>query len=77
MKRKLFYATGFVFMVFAFTSCDAVTSCKICQQNTYNATSGALLTAGTEQEYCDAELLRIEATPDVTVLGVTSKWQCR
>jgi hypothetical protein len=77
MKRKLFYATGFVFMIFAFTSCDSITSCKICQQNTYNASTGALLTSGSETEYCDASLVRIEATPDVTVGGITSKWVCR
>jgi hypothetical protein len=77
MKRKLFYATGLVIIAFAFTSCDAISNCKICQQNTYNATSGALLTTGTETEYCDAALIRIEATPDATVLGVTSKWVCR
>ena len=74
MKRKLFYATGFVFLVFAFTSCEP--NCKVCQSNTYNS-SGTLLTAGTETEYCDAALVRIEATPDATVLGVTSKWVCR
>jgi hypothetical protein len=77
MKRKIFYAAGFLFIVFAFNSCDAVSNCKICQQNTYNASSGVLLTAGSETEYCDAALIRIEATPDVTVGGITSKWVCR
>ena len=75
MKRKLFYATGFVFLVFAFTSCEP--NCKVCQQNTYNASTGVLLTAGSETEYCDAALLRIEAIPDATVGGITSKWVCR
>lgn len=77
MKRKLFYAAGLVLIALAFTSCEAIKNCKICQQNTYNATSGALLTEGSETEYCDASLLRVEATPDVTVGGVTSKWVCR
>jgi hypothetical protein len=76
MKRKLFYAAGFFFIVFSFTSCDAIKNCKICQQNTYNSTGG-LITAGSESEYCDADLIRIEATPDVTVLGITTKWKCR
>jgi hypothetical protein len=76
MKRKLYYATGLILIAFAFTSCDAIKNCKICQQNTYNS-SGTLLTAGSETEYCDASLVRIEATPDVTVGGVTSKWVCR
>lgn len=73
MKRVLLYAAGFVFIAISFTSCEK--SCKICQQNTYN--SSGLVTAGTETEYCDAALLRIEATPDVTVGSLTTKWECR
>jgi hypothetical protein len=74
MKRTLSYAAGFVFIALSFTSCQK--NCKVCQQNTYNS-SGTLLTSGTDTEYCDASLLRIEATPDVTVLGITTKWVCR
>jgi len=74
MKRILLYAAGFVFIALSFTSCQK--NCKVCQQNTYNS-GGTLLTTGTDTEYCDASLLRIEATPDVTVLGVTTKWVCR
>jgi len=75
MKRKLLYAAGFVFVALSFNACEGLT-CKVCSQNTYNS-SGGLITAGTESEYCDADLVRIEATPDVTVLGVTTKWVCR
>jgi hypothetical protein len=74
MKRILIYAAGFVIFAVSFTSCE--NSCKVCQQNTYNS-SGTLLTSGSETEYCDAALLRIESTPDVTVGGVTTKWVCR
>jgi len=74
MKRILLYASGFVFIALSFTSCQK--NCKVCQQNTYNS-GGTLLTTGSDTEYCDASLLRIEATPDVTVLGVTTKWVCR
>jgi hypothetical protein len=74
MKRIIMYAAGFVFFAVAFNSCT--NSCKVCQQNTYNS-SGTLLTSGSETEYCDAALLRIESTPDVTVGGVTTKWVCR
>jgi hypothetical protein len=35
------------------------------------------VTAGSETEYCDAELIAIEATPNSTLLGVTTKWVCR
>jgi hypothetical protein len=68
------YASGFVFFALSFTSCQK--SCKVCQQNTYNS-SNVLLTTGSDTEYCDAALLRVEATPDVTVLGVTTRWVCR
>jgi len=74
MKRKLMYAAGFVFIALSFTSCQP--NCKVCQQNTYNS-GGTLITQGTDTEYCDAALTRIEITPDVTVAGITTKWVCR
>jgi hypothetical protein len=74
MKRKLLYVASLVFIAWSFNSCEK--NCKICQQNTYNS-SGTLITPGDETEYCDAALIRIQATPDVTVLGVTTKWECR
>lgn len=76
MKRKLCYVTGFLFMVSSFNSCGLIKNCKICQQNTYNS-SNVLITAGSETEYCDAELVTIQATKDVTVGGITTKWVCR
>jgi hypothetical protein len=74
MKRKLMFAAGFIFIALSFTSCQK--NCKVCQQNTYDS-GGNILTTGSDTEYCDASLLRVEATPDVTVLGVTTKWVCR
>jgi hypothetical protein len=74
MKRKLLYAAGFVFIALSINSCSK--NCKTCQENTYDS-GGTLLTAGSETEYCDASLLRVENTPDVTVLGITTKWVCR
>lgn len=76
MKRKLLFAFGLLLIAWSFTSCEDLKSCKVCQQNTYDS-SGTLLTEGSETEYCDAALVRIEATKDVTVLGVTTKWECR
>ena len=75
MKRKLMYAAIFIFSALSFPSCQK--NCKVCQQNDYDASSGALLKSGTETEYCDVALIGIEATKDVTVLGVTTKWVCR
>jgi hypothetical protein len=74
MKKILLYAAGFIFVTVSFTSCTK--NCKVCQQNTYNS-GGTLLTSGTDQEYCDVELLGIENTKDVTIGGVTTKWVCR
>lgn len=74
MKKLLLYAAGFIFIATSFTSCSK--NCKVCTQNTYNS-SGTLVTSGTDTEYCDAELLVIENTKDVTVGGTTTKWECR
>jgi hypothetical protein len=74
MKRILMIAAGFVFIALSFTSCEK--NCKVCSQNTYDS-GGTLITAGSDTQYCDAALLGIEATPPVTVLGVTTKWVCR
>lgn len=76
MKRKFVFAAGLFMMIFTFNSCDELSNCKVCQQNSYNS-SGGLITAGSETEYCDAELIAIQATPDATVGGVTTKWECR
>jgi hypothetical protein len=74
MKRKLIYAAIFVFSALSFPSCQK--NCKVCQQNDYNS-DGSLIRTGSDSEHCDADLIRIEATPDVTILGVTTKWVCR
>jgi len=74
MKRKILYTAAFVLITLSFSSCEK--SCKVCQQNTYNS-ANVLLTEGSETEYCDAALIRVEATPDVTVVGVTTRWVCR
>jgi hypothetical protein len=76
MKRKFLYVLGFLFLVAAFNSCEGIKNCKICKQVTYDS-SGSVLYEDNESEYCDAALVRIEATPDVTVSGVTTKWVCR
>jgi hypothetical protein len=76
MKKKILFAAFLLSMMISFDSCELDT-CKVCQQNTYDDNSGALVSSGSETEYCGASLVRIEATPDVTVLGKTTKWECR
>jgi hypothetical protein len=74
MKMKWIYVAGLIFIAMSFARCEK--GCKICQQNTYNS-SGTLIATGTEAEYCDASLTRIEITPDVSSGGQTLKWVCR
>ncbi|HZY25844.1 MAG TPA: hypothetical protein VFE71_08470 [Bacteroidales bacterium] len=74
MKRKSLYAAGFLFLALSMSTCTK--NCKVCQQNTYDA-NNTLVSSGSATEYCDASLIRIEATPDVTVLGTTTKWECK
>jgi hypothetical protein len=74
MKRILSYSAAFVFIVLSVTSCEK--NCKVCAQNTYDS-SNKLVTAGTDAEYCDAELIAVEAIKDVTISGMTTKWECR
>ncbi len=52
------------------------TICKTCAQKKYDS-SGNLISEGSDAEYCDSELLKIESTPNVVILGVTYKWICR
>ncbi|HLN21038.1 MAG TPA: hypothetical protein VK213_08110 [Bacteroidales bacterium] len=75
MKRKLLFAICLLCMTVSFHSCE-LENCKVCQQNTYDQNNN-LINEGSESEYCGASLLRVEATPPTTVLGVTTKWECR
>ncbi|HEX2967989.1 MAG TPA: hypothetical protein VHO46_02710 [Bacteroidales bacterium] len=77
MKKKILLAAGLLCMCISFHSCDDLKDCEICQQNTYDNSSGDLLNEGSETEYCGAELVSIKATPDVNVGGRTTKWECR
>lgn len=76
MKKKLLFVAGLSMMMISFHSCDQLKTCKVCAQNTYNS-SNTLITQGSESEYCDADLIAIEATKDVTIGGTTTKWECR
>jgi hypothetical protein len=77
MKRKILFTAGLICMMISFHSCDELSNCQVCQQNTYDNQSGDLINEGGETEYCDAELIAIKATPDVNVGGRTTKWECR
>jgi hypothetical protein len=75
MKRKLLFGAVFIFITWAVTSCEAIRTCKICKQVTYE--NGVVINEGNEAEYCDAELIAIEATPDYISGNIRTTWECR
>jgi hypothetical protein len=74
MKRKLILGTAFLLIAWSFNSCD-LKSCKFCKTVTYE--NGSITKSGTETEYCGADLITQQATPDVTIGSVTTKVECR
>ena len=74
MKRKLLFGATFLFLVWAATSCEAISGCKKCQNVDYE--NGLVINSGPETEYCGDELIKKEATPPVTVQNRTTKVEC-
>ena len=75
MKKKFLYIGAFILIAATFSSCeDLLTNCKICALNTYE--DGVLISSVQEAEYCDAELIVIQATPDTTIGNTVAKWEC-
>jgi len=75
MKKKLIIAAAFVMMASAFTACDGLfQNCKMCATNTYE--NGTLVIAGSEAEYCDADLAAKELIPDIPAGNQTIKVEC-
>ena len=75
LKRKLLFAVAFLFIAWGATSCEAISGCKICKDVTYE--NGAVISSGTDTEYCGADLVKKEATKDITVGTQTIKVECR
>lgn len=75
MKRKLVFAASFLFIVWAFTSCEALSDCGFCKYVTYE--NGSVTNEGSETEYCGADLEAQKAIDPVTVGSVTTKVECR
>jgi hypothetical protein len=74
MKRKLLFGATFLFLVWAATSCEAISGCKKCKNVTYE--NGSVVSSSGETEYCGTDLIAKEATPDVTVGTITTKVEC-
>lgn len=73
MKKKLIFAAVFILFAFAFHACTD--NCKFCKTVTYE--SGNVINETAETEYCGADLLAKEATPDITVGNLVTKVECR
>ena len=74
--RKNTLISFFVLMLIAslVTACGAVDDCKSCSKVTYQDGNEIGRTPGVP--YCGDELAEKESTPPVTVLGVTTVWEC-
>jgi hypothetical protein len=75
MKRKLLFGATFLFLIWAATSCEAISGCKKCRDVIYEG--GSVLSSGPETEYCGTDLIKKEATPDLKVGTLTTKVECR
>ena len=73
MKKKIYFAILCVALAFGINACSD--SCKTCTQTTYNS-DGVITNQGDPTEYCGLELIGIEATPDVNIVGNVTKWEC-
>ena len=79
MKRKIIIAISFVLITLSFSSCEPLGTCKICRRVTYAINGGTVISEDPETEYCDADLLAIEAKADVITPWWHPKisWECR
>ena len=75
IKRKTL--PGFLIVtlvILLLTACGNLEDCKSCSKVTYNDQGELSRTPAVP--YCDEELAEKENTPPVTVLGVTTVWEC-
>lgn len=73
MKKKLIYAAAFFLIAISFNACES--NCKFCKTVTYE--NGTVINEGSETEYCGADLIAKEATPDVVVGSLRTSVECR
>jgi hypothetical protein len=72
MKRKIIIAGAFILFSLTFTSCEP--ECKVCKIVTY--IDGVYDSELAGYEYCGAELIAIEATPDVINGNMRTTYEC-
>jgi hypothetical protein len=76
MKRKIAVGISFIILTLTFNSCEPLGTCKICREVTYEV-GGGVISEGPEAEYCDAELIAIEAKDDIIIGNKRYSWECR
>jgi hypothetical protein len=75
MIKKLIFGAMFFFLLWGATSCEAISGCKKCREVIYER--GSVLSSGPETEYCGTDLIKKEATPDLSVGTLITKVECR
>jgi hypothetical protein len=73
-KNALISFCVVLLMAFLLTACGTNDDCKTCSKVTYDNSGELSRTPGVL--YCGDELAEKESTPPVTVLGVTTVWEC-
>jgi hypothetical protein len=76
MNSKIKAGILFIFIALAFNSCEPLGTCKICREVTYEV-GGGVISEGPEAEYCDADLIAIEAKDDIIIGNKRYSWECR
>jgi hypothetical protein len=79
MKRKLLFGASFLFIAWAFTSCEAIKDCQTCKLVTRKTSDNSIVTEGGGTDYCGASLIAVKAAnPDIpnTVNGTITKLEC-
>ena len=77
MKKKIFYLAFIFLAISCLSSCEGLLgdACKICSLNTYE--NGVKVSSVNEAEYCDNELLTIQAIPQEDLGGgLIARWEC-
>ncbi len=75
MKKTLIFGASFLFIAWAFTSCESLSDCGFCKDVTYE--NNAVVNVGAETEFCGTDLVKQKATPPVTIGSLTTKVECR
>lgn len=75
MKKRIAFGVFLLFVAVTFTSCDALfKKCKFCRTVTYE--NGVEINSTDPVEYCGADLVKKEATPDIKVGDLVTKVEC-